>query len=78
MGTFVRFWQPDTESSLKSTEKLVSNYLTSVGRAANLILNMAPDATGAIPSVDIERYKQMGDSIQCLTQHGIAHTVCVM
>jgi hypothetical protein len=40
------FWQPHTESSTKSTHQLVSNYLTSVGRAANLILNIAPDNTG--------------------------------
>jgi len=60
------FWEPNTESSIKSTKALVGNYLTSVGRAANLILNIAPDGTGGIPAIDVARYKEMGAAIRCL------------
>ena len=60
------FWQPNTEGRIKSTRELVSNYLTSVGRAANLILNIAPDDTGAVPAQDVARYQEMGAAIKCL------------
>ena len=60
------FWEPNTERAIKSTRKLVGNYLTSVGRAANLILNIAPDGTGGVPAIDVARYAEMGDAIKCL------------
>lgn len=66
------FWQPDTESSIKSTHALVRNYLTSVGRASNLILNIAPDVTGAVPTIDVERYNDFGSAIKCLFANPIA------
>lgn len=36
------FWEPNTESSIKSTRKLVDNYLTSVGKRthAHTTLNL--------------------------------------
>lgn len=45
---------------------MVDVYLSSVGRAANLILNIAPDGTGAVPSADITRYAEFGAAIKCL------------
>jgi len=66
------FWQPGTEGALKSTKTLVGNYLTSVGRAANLILNVAPDATGAVPAADVARYTEMGEAIKCLFSSRVA------
>jgi hypothetical protein len=38
---------------------------------ANLILNIAPDGTGAIPAEDVARYKEMGEAIQCLFSKSI-------
>jgi hypothetical protein len=66
------FWQNGTVSKTKTTKKLVENYLTSVGRASNLILNVAPDSTGAIPTSDKERYQAMGEAIKCLFSEPIA------
>eukprot|EP00040_Diaphanoeca_grandis_P029076 m.169306 g.169306 ORF g.169306 m.169306 type:complete len:509 (-) comp31560_c7_seq1:37-1563(-) len=60
------FYQNDTEQYTRSTKALVNVYLTSVGRASNLILNIAPDGTGAIPASDVARYAEMGDAIKCL------------
>eukprot|EP01064_Diplonema_japonicum_P034425 TRINITY_DN7118_c0_g1_i1.p1 TRINITY_DN7118_c0_g1~~TRINITY_DN7118_c0_g1_i1.p1 ORF type:complete len:457 (+),score=91.30 TRINITY_DN7118_c0_g1_i1:71-1441(+) len=60
------FWWNNTENTIKSTTKLVSNYLTSVGRASNLILNMAPDSTGAVPQADVTAYAKFGAAIKCL------------
>ena len=61
----------------KSTKKLVQNYLTSVGRASNLILNVAPDGTGAIPQSDVTRYAEMGSAIRCLFSQPIASTTSI-
>lgn len=66
------FYQPGTVATLKSTRQLVDNYLTSVGRASNLILNIAPDDTGAIPPVDSARYSDLGDAIRCLFSKPVA------
>ena len=66
------FWQPGSEATLKSTKQLVHNYLTSVGRASNLILNVGPDSTGAIPPVDVARYEEMGKAVGCLFSKPIA------
>lgn len=50
------FWKNGTENSTKSTKQLVDTYLTSVGHASNLILNIAPNKTGGLPEGDIVRY----------------------
>jgi len=68
------FFQNDTEQFTKTTKQLVNNYLTSVGRNSNLILNIAPDGTGAIPASDIARYAEMGAAIRCLFSRPIANT----
>ena len=70
-----RFWQEESAAHLKSPQALLSNYLTSVGRAANLILNMAPDDTGAVPEVDMQRYAQLGNDIKALFSKPLAATV---
>eukprot|EP01051_Picozoa_sp_SAG22_P005655 SAG22_NODE_342_length_11973_cov_10.127927_4_plen_240_part_00 len=67
-----RFYQDQTENHTKSTKALVHNYLTSVGRAANLILNVAPDGTGAVPPSDVARYAEMGTAIECLFSKPLA------
>lgn len=60
------FWETDYASHLRSTCELVSAYLTSVGRSANLILNMAPNTTGGLDSSDVVAYAAMGDAVACL------------
>ena len=58
-----------------STIGLVRKYLTSVGRAANLILNVGPDGrTGAIPAPDVTRYAEMGTAVACLFGQPLANT----
>lgn len=63
------FRQAGYEAHIKPTRTLVDNYLKSVGRAANLILNVAPDATGAIPAADQQAYAAFGQAIKCLFAH---------
>jgi hypothetical protein len=57
---------------------LVNNYLTSVGRASNLILNIAPDGTGAVPPIDVKQYAAMGAAIKCLFNHSVAKSTAPM
>ena len=58
-----------------STLGLVRKWLTSVGRAANLILNVGPDGrTGAIPASDVARYAEMGAAVACLFSQPLANT----
>ena len=58
-----------------STIGLTRKYLTSVGRAANLILNIGPDGrTGAVPAEDVARYSEMGAAIDCLFSQPIFNT----
>ena len=60
------FWYKDSEHTMKTTARLVQDYLNTVGHAANLILNMAPDTTGAVPAVDVARYKTIPTALDCL------------
>ena len=60
------FWWNNTEQYTKPHSELLSNYITSVGRSSNLILNVAPDSTGAIPESDVIAYKKLGDAIKCI------------
>ena len=66
------FWKNNTAQRTKSTLQLVHAYLTSVGRAANLILNVAPDNTGRVPPSDVSRYAEMGTAIACLWSQPVA------
>lgn len=49
------FWHEYDEERLRSVSNLVEIYEKSVGRGANLLLNVAPDHHGLIPEVDIDR-----------------------
>eukprot|EP01062_Namystynia_karyoxenos_P019965 TRINITY_DN1754_c0_g1_i4.p1 TRINITY_DN1754_c0_g1~~TRINITY_DN1754_c0_g1_i4.p1 ORF type:complete len:492 (+),score=146.75 TRINITY_DN1754_c0_g1_i4:81-1556(+) len=68
------FWENNTDGATKTVKQLVHNYLTSVGRASNLILNMAPDSTGAVPRSDVAQYAAMGAAIRCLFGQQLART----
>lgn len=60
------FWMNNTENKTKTTKQLVKTYFDSVGHNSNLILAIAPDQTGAVPSSDLEAYTKFGSAMQCL------------
>jgi alpha-L-fucosidase len=66
------FWMNGTESAIKPTKRLVSNYFTSVGHGSNLILAMAPDNTGAVPTADMDAYAKFGQAVKCLFSKPLA------
>lgn len=49
------FYSPGTDKYVKSLDKLVDIYYTSVGRNTNLLLNVPPDRTGRIHKNDSVR-----------------------
>lgn len=54
------FWHANQASKVKSPEHLMQVYLDSVGRGANLILNLAPDKTGRLDAADVESLLAFG------------------
>lgn len=58
------FWHTDDQNSLKSVEQLLDIYHKSVGRGANLLLNVAPDRRGRLPDADVARIKEVRQIIQ--------------
>lgn len=54
------FWHNNQASKVKSPEHLMQVYLDSVGRGANLILNLAPDKTGRLDAADVESLLTFG------------------
>lgn len=62
------FWQGEMDEPQyrRSSCALLNVYLTSVGRASNLMLNMAPTDAGGVDPVDAAAYAALGDAIACL------------
>ncbi len=54
------FWHPGQESRVKSPEQLMQVYMDSVGRGANLILNLAPNREGKLDAADVESLLAFG------------------
>ena len=51
---------------MKSLDKLMDIYLTSVGRGGVLLLDATPDTSGLIPESHLARYREFGAAIQRL------------
>lgn len=54
------FWHPGQSANVKSPEHLMKVYLSSVGRGANLILNLAPNRDGRLDSADVASLEAFG------------------
>ena len=53
-------WAPGTEASVKTLAELQHEYLTTVGRNTNYLLNISPNTNGNIDAVDHEAYRGLG------------------
>ena len=56
------FYSPSTDDRLKSVEELMDIYYASVGRNANLLLNVPPDRSGRINPADSARLMEFRDA----------------
>lgn len=57
------FYSADTDTKVKSLEELVEIYYGSVGRGANLLLNVPVDRRGLIPYIDSVRLMELAEVI---------------
>lgn len=64
------FWHPN-QSDL-SAERLFQMYLETVGRNANLILNIPPDRSGSLPASSVNTLKQLGQLLEQRLSNDIA------
>ncbi len=58
------FWSAHLGHTLKSVDTLVDIYHKSVGRGANLLLNITPDKSGKLPIVDKRRVYQFANRLK--------------
>lgn len=56
------FYSPSTDDKLKTVEELMDIYYGSVGRNANLLLNVPPDRSGRISPLDSTRLMEFRDA----------------
>lgn len=54
------FWHPGQAGNVKSPEHLMQVYMASVGRGANLILNLAPNRDGQLDAADVASLQAFG------------------
>ncbi len=54
------FWHPGQAGHVKSPETLMEVYISSVGRGANLILNLAPNRDGRLDAADVASLSAFG------------------
>jgi alpha-L-fucosidase len=52
------FHHPGQDSKVKTVDQLLEIYDSSVGRGANLLLNIPPDRRGLIPEIDAARLRE--------------------
>ena len=55
------FWHPGQGSAVKTPQHLMEVYLSSVGRGANLILNVAPNRDGQLDPADVASLQAFGE-----------------
>ena len=68
------FWNTTNDHNLLSLEQLIEIYYRSIGRGAQLLLNMPPDRSGRIPVVDGVRAAEFGEEIRRRFARAVAET----
>ena len=69
------FWSTQNHVNLLSVDQLLEIYYRSVGRGAQLLLNVTPDRTGHIPAADAARVREFGDEVRRRFGTPLAETV---
>ncbi len=68
------FWSPDPKNRLKTLDELITIYYQSVGRGAQLLLNIGPDPAGLIPDDDVQRMCEFGAEVRRRFGKSLAET----
>ena len=57
------FWIPGSDKTLRDIPFLMNVYFESIGRGANLLINMTPDTGGVIPEAEVKRLAEFGKTL---------------
>lgn len=68
------FYHPEEDNKVKTPDQLFDIYLNSVGKGANLILNVPPDRRGRIHEQDSAALVALGKRIKTSFQHNLLLT----
>jgi alpha-L-fucosidase len=68
------FWSTTNHVNLLSLDQLLEIYYRSVGRGAQLLLNVTPDRTGHVPPADVDRLAAFGGEIRRRFSRSAAET----
>lgn len=69
------FFSDRDEHTLKSLDELMGLYYYSVGRGANLLLNIGPDRRGLLPEADAKRLGEFGAEVRRIFGRDLAEKV---
>ncbi|MFI5387815.1 MAG: alpha-L-fucosidase [Fimbriimonadales bacterium] len=58
------FWRASEDSKVKSVQELMDIWYGSVGRGANLLLNVPPNSDGLISDVDVKRLAEFDQALK--------------
>ncbi len=68
-----RFWSGETglafghnQDTVRSVEELLTNYHTSVGHGANLVINFVPEPSGRLADVEVARIREAGETLRSI------------
>ena len=68
------FYHPAEDAKVKSLEALLDIYYQSVGRGANLLLNIPPDRRGLIAEPDVQRLREFRRAIDATFAEDLARS----
>lgn len=66
------FWHEKENSQVKSPEQLLDLYFDSVGRGANLLLNIPPNRNGRLTAQDVNSIKEFHQRIEAIFARNLA------
>jgi alpha-L-fucosidase len=58
------FWHPAQDDRVRTTDNLIDLYFLSVGRNANLLLNVPPTTEGLFHPTDVRRLEEFGERLK--------------
>ena len=67
------FFSENNDDTLKSSDELFGLYMYSVGRGANLLLNIPPDKRGLLPEKDTKELLSFGEKVRKLYENPVAN-----
>jgi alpha-L-fucosidase len=71
------FWSPNSDETLRDIDYLTNVYMETIGRGANLLINMTPDMTGLIPSLEVVRLNEFGKTLDNLFKKQLGSALLV-